>query len=210
MKACRLTLTDVHKRFNRRAIFQKVAVDLKGPGSVAVVGRNGSGKSTLAKIVAGVLSPTSGIVRLEVDGAEIPRVERYRHLGFVSPYLTLYDEFTATENVTMLEAMRSGVTPGEAEVGALLESMGLEARKNDRVGTFSSGMKQRVKYAVALVHRPPLLILDEPTANLDSDGIEFVRQVAMRQKNEGILLVATNDQDEADWCERRIELGKGT
>lgn len=209
MKACRLTLTGVHKRFNRRTIFQRVAMDLTGPGSVAIVGRNGSGKSTLAKIVAGVLSPTSGSVRLEVEGLEIPRVDRYRYLGFVSPYLTLYDEFTASENVTMLEAMRSGVTPGAAVVNELLESMGLLARKNDRVGTFSSGMKQRVKYAVALVHRPPLLILDEPTANLDSDGVAFVRQIAERQKRDGILLVATNDQDEAEWCEHRIELGTG-
>ena len=208
MRPMKLTLTGVQKRFNRRTIFQKIELEIRGPGSLAIVGRNGSGKSTLAKIVAGVLSPTSGSVQLELDGAVIPRVERYRHLGFVSSYLTLYDEFTAAENVSLLEAMRSGITPQPSAVDALLAAMGLEARRNDRVGTFSSGMKQRVKYAVALVHRPPLLILDEPTANLDFDGISLVKRVTARQKSEGLLLVATNDPQEANWCDDRIELGK--
>lgn len=208
MSSVRLTLADVHKRFNRRMIFQGIGVDIAGPGSLAIVGRNGSGKSTLAKIIAGVLAPTSGSVRLEVDGREVPREERYRYLGFVSPYLMLYDEFTAAENVSILEAMRSGSTPGASAVAELLDAMGLSGRRNDRVGTYSSGMKQRVKYAVALVHRPPLLILDEPTANLDLDGVAFVKGVVTAQKRSGILLVATNDQEEAEWCAARLGLGK--
>ncbi|MCU0452283.1 MAG: ABC transporter ATP-binding protein [Bacteroidetes bacterium] len=203
----RLKLTDLQKRYNRRTIFQQIGADVTGPGSLAIVGRNGSGKSTLAKIIAGVLSPTSGSVHLEVGGSEIKREVRHRSIGFVAPYLTLYDEFTAVENIVILESMRNGRAPAQADVEAWLEEMGLAARRHERVGTFSSGMKQRVKYATALIHRPALLILDEPTANLDEDGARFVEKVVQRQSGSGIVVVATNESHEAAWCRSRIELG---
>lgn len=207
MSLVRLTLTAVHKRYNRRTIFREIGAELSAPASMAIVGRNGSGKSTLAKIIAGVLAPTSGSVRLEVDGSEVRREVSHRSIGFVAPYLTMYDEFTAVENIVILESMRSGRPPAVSEVESLLEEVGLAARRHDRVGTFSSGMKQRVKYATALIHRPALLILDEPTANLDDEGAAFVGRVVERQRKSGIVIVATNEAAEAAWCESRIELG---
>lgn len=207
MNHARLTLTAVHKRYNRRTIFREIAADVAAPGSMAIVGRNGSGKSTLAKIIAGVLAPTSGFVRLEVDGSEVQREVRHRSIGFVAPYLTMYDEFTAVENIVILESMRSGRPPQVSEVEALLEEVGLAARRHDRVGTFSSGMKQRVKYATALIHRPALLILDEPTANLDDEGAAFVQRIVKRQRESCLVIVATNEASEAAWCASRIELG---
>ncbi len=206
MMQVRLTLTAIHKRFNRRTIFQQISTDVSGPGSLAIVGRNGSGKSTLAKIIAGVLSPTSGSVSVKVAEEEIKRDRLHRLIGFVAPYLTLYDEFTAAENIIILESMRNGHAPERAHVDGLLDEMGLSGRRNDLVGTFSSGMKQRVKYATALIHRPPLLILDEPTANLDDDGVRFVKQVVERQQQEGIVVVATNEASEAAWCSSRLDL----
>jgi heme exporter protein A len=202
-----LSIGAVHKRYNRRTIFRDISEKISAPGSLAIVGRNGSGKSTLAKIIAGVLAPTSGSVRLDVNGVEVKREIRHRMIGFVSPYLTMYDEFTAVENVVILESMRNGRPPAVAEVELLLEEVGLAARRHDRVGTFSSGMKQRVKYATALIHRPPLLILDEPTANLDDEGTAFVHRVVERQRESGIVIVATNEASEAAWCGSRIELG---
>jgi heme exporter protein A len=207
MTPARLSISAVHKRYNRRTIFRDIAVEISAPGSLAIVGRNGAGKSTLAKIIAGVLAPTSGSVRLDVNGAEVKREDRHRSIGFVSPYLTMYDEFTAVENVVILESMRTGRAPAVAEVESLLGEVGLAARRHDRVGTFSSGMKQRVKYATALIHRPPLLILDEPTANLDDEGTAFVHRVVERQRESGIVVVATNEASEAAWCSSRIELG---
>lgn len=207
MTNSRLLLSAVHKRYNRRTIFREIAAEIAAPGSLAIVGRNGSGKSTLAKIIAGVLAPTSGSVRLEVNGAEIDRADRHRLIGFVAPYLTMYDEFSAVENVVILDSMRSGRAPAAAEVESLLDEVGLAARRHDRVGTFSSGMKQRVKYATALIHRPSVLILDEPTANLDDEGAAFVHRVVERQRQSGIVVIATNEASEAAWCASRIELG---
>ncbi len=207
MSALSLRLSSVGKTFNRRNIFRDVSAALDGPGTLAITGRNGSGKSTLAKIIAGVLSPSAGSVVLTVNGQVIDRSDLSAHLGFVAPYLQLYDEFTAAENISMLTAMRSGKSPEGRDVDALLDRVGLLARRQDRVGTFSSGMKQRVKYCVAMIHRPALLILDEPTSNLDTDGSLFVRSVVEERARTGIVIVATNEREEAEWCASTITLG---
>ncbi|OGU28448.1 MAG: hypothetical protein A2X67_03890 [Ignavibacteria bacterium GWA2_55_11] len=209
MRSSSVKLDSVSKRFNRRTIFEKVSASVNAPGSLAITGRNGSGKSTLVKILAGVLSATEGKVSLTVDGHEIPRELLYQQVGFVSPYLMLYDEFSAAENIRLLESMRSGRRAADTEIDSLLDMVGLAHRRNDRIGTFSSGMKQRAKYAVALIHRPAMLILDEPTSNLDAEGIAIVRGVAERQSTSGILIVATNDSEEAGWCSQQIPLGIG-
>lgn len=207
MSALSLQLTSVGKTFNRRTIFRDISAGVDGPGSMAITGRNGSGKSTLAKIIAGVLSPSAGSVALTVGGRAIDRSELSSHLGFVAPYLQLYDEFTAAENIAMLTAMRTGASPEAPSVDALLDRVGLLARRNDRVGTFSSGMKQRVKYCVALIHQPALLILDEPTSNLDTDGSAFVRSVVEECAQSAIVIVATNEKEEAEWCISTVTLG---
>src|SRR5262249_4432218 len=143
---------------------------VSGAQSLAVTGPNGSGKSTLMKIIAGVLSPTSGSVRLSVNGSTLPADRHYAHLGFVSPYLQLYEEFSAWENLHILARIREAAT-NDASVMELLRLVQLVDRRHDPVRTYSSGMKQRLKYASALLHAPSMLLLDEPTANLDEQGI---------------------------------------
>jgi heme exporter protein A len=204
-----LVLHEVRKTFNRRTVLRNISVAVHGPGALAVTGRNGSGKSTLVRIIAGVMAPSSGRVDLTAGGAVIPPDVRYRSIGFVAPYLFLYDEFSARENMVLLETMRSGKRPETAWLDELLELVGLADRQHDRLGTFSSGMKQRMKYVYALLHRPSLLILDEPTANLDTAGYDMVKGVVERQKKRGIVIVATNETDEAEWCSQRIELQIG-
>ena len=85
--------------------------------------------------------------------------------------------------------------------------VGLWNRRDDVVGTYSSGMKQRLKYAFALLHNPAILILDEPTSNLDAEGIDVIKQIIVEQKKENILIIATNDKEEAHWCAQQIQVG---
>ena len=208
MTSCSITLVRVSKEFNRRPIFADIDLSLAAPGSIALTGRNGSGKSTLAKIIAGLLSPTHGVVQFSSGGKTMDLQEMRSRLGFVSPYLNLYDEFSALENLMFLSRIRGdkGITHPDMET--MLDSVGLGERMHDRVGTFSSGMKQRLKYAFALLHKPSVLILDEPTSNLDTEGSAFVHEIVVNQRKSGILVVATNDAHEASWCERRIRLGQ--
>ena len=192
----------VAKTFNRRKIFSQVNFRVASGQTLLVTGRNGSGKSTLLKIICGVLSPTSGTITLEGLAGE-----RIQHLGLVAPYLQLYEEFTASENLRLALSIR-GRPPDEHTVQSLLDRIGLAHRKDDAVRGFSSGMKQRVKYAMALLHAPEILLLDEPMANLDAEGTSFVRRIMAEQRVRGILCVATNDLDDIDTVDVRIDLNE--
>jgi heme exporter protein A len=202
-----LTAADIGKDFNRRPIFRGISFSLVGGESLAITGRNGSGKSTLVKIISGLLSPTRGSVGYKLTGKALDSDAARGHIGLVSPYLQLYDEFTALENLTVLSTIRSDRGITKERVEANLREVGLWERRKDFVRTFSSGMKQRLKYAFALIHQPAVLILDEPTSNLDDEGIEMVRRVVEMQRQAGLLIVATNDADEAGWCSQTILLG---
>ena len=194
------------KTFNRRVIFRNISFRLGNGTTLLVTGRNGSGKSTLVKIIAGVLTPTSGNVDFRRAGPAAPK-ERLSLVGFVSPYLQMYDEFSARENLQCALAIR-GMRPREPAIDELLGHVGLSQRADDPVRTYSSGMKQRVKYAFALIHRPPVLILDEPMANLDADGNAMVRELMKRQRREGILIVATNDLTDIKRFDMKIDLNE--
>lgn len=206
MNQITLTVSDVSKEFNRRTIFRNVSFTISTGEALALTGINGSGKSTLIKILSGVLTPSRGNVVFMVNGTRLGPDDIKSAIGLVSPYLQLYDEFTGLENLLVLSSIRSNgsIRTGRAE--ALLDRFGLAARQHDLVRGYSSGMKQRLKYAFALLHAPGVLLLDEPTSNLDAEGIEVVRQVVREQQKTGVLILATNDEDEAGWCSRRFQV----
>lgn len=197
---------NISKTFNRRQIFSDISFSTSAPGSIAITGKNGAGKSTLAKIIAGVLSSTSGEFLIELDGKKLDDESRKTHIGFVSPYLNLYDEFSAMENLFLLMRIRSTHDRMDHKIEPLLKRFSLWERRDDAIRAYSTGMKQRLKYVFALAHSPSVLILDEPTANLDNDGIKVVEYVVTEQKRSSILIVATNDSAEAAWCEKSIRL----
>lgn len=202
----RLSVDNLGKRFGRRVLFRGISFELEGGQVLAVTGANGSGKSTLLRMLAGLTAATRGAVRLEVAGAAVPAEERPLRTGLVAPYLNVYDGFSARENLQFLARARR--LPAAAErIAAVLALVALTDRADDYVGTYSSGMKQRVKYAAALLAEPPLLLLDEPTANLDVAGREMVARVAAHQRAQGrLLVIATNEPEEAARCEQTLRI----
>lgn len=195
------------KMFNRRVIFEDISFSLQRRHTLLISGPNGSGKSTLVKMISGVLTPTRGEVRTLCDGFDaMPMLHSI--IGLVSPYLQMYEEFSARENLQFSLAAR-GLRHLRREIQPLLENLQLKGRLDDPVRTFSSGMKQRVKYAFALIHQPPILILDEPMANLDASGIGMVKNIMAQQQAEGILVVATNDVSDINKYDLRVDLGRG-
>jgi heme exporter protein A len=204
-----LRAVGLKKAFNRRVIFDKISFELSNHESLSITGRNGSGKSTLVKILSGLLSPSSGSVSLSVGGFSLHTEQWREYVGFVAPYLQLYDEFTGSENLRFAMNIRGHECP-RPQIGDLLDRVGLASFENERVGTYSSGMKQRLRYAFALLHEPRFLILDEPMSNLDEEGIAFVRAIIERQMERGILIVATNDADEARLCQRNVDLDRAS
>ena len=173
---------------------------------VAVTGDKGSGKSTLLRILAGVLKPTKGVVSLEVNGEQIAAEDFVYHAGLVAPYLDVYEGFSARENLAFIAKVR-GMGDASARIAAVLDEVGLGKRGKDLVRTYSSGMKQRVKFAAALLTDPPLLLLDEPSSNLDEAGLAMVDAIINKQRESGrLLIVATNDAREASQADQRVHI----
>jgi heme exporter protein A len=192
------------QRFGSLLLFRRMSFTLEGGTSMAVTGANGSGKSTLLRILAGVLTPKAGSVTLTVNGTPVPDETHPRHTGLVAPYLNVYDDLTARENLQFLAQTRA-LSAAHARIQAVLDDVGLSGRGDDLVGTYSSGMTQRVKVAAALLAEPPLLLLDEPTTNLDTPGVDMVERVmAQQQDRGGVLVVATNRADVAAPHDRTI------
>lgn len=201
-----LTVDDVGHHFGSLLLFRRLSLSLHGGESLAVTGANGAGKSTLLRILAGLLAPRSGTVTLSVDGRAVSE-ERHPHLcGLVAPAVGVYNALTARENLEFLAEAR-GLPDAEERIDEILERVDLSQRASDRVGEYSSGMRQRVKYAAALLAGPPLLLLDEPYANLDVAGRDIVTSIVSEQRSrDGLLVVATNRAEEADRHDRQIRL----
>lgn len=140
------------------------------------------------------------------EGKSIDRDKVHSYVGFVAPYLELYGEFTAVENLR-LEARARGMKRKDQEwLDEILRLVGLFNRRNDELRSFSSGMKQRLKYAAALLHEPQVLVLDEPTANLDAAGIDMVFALIDKYRKDRIVVIATNDEQEAALGDVRVVL----
>lgn len=205
MNKIQLQVKELKKTFNNRLVFNKLSFELNSGDKFVITGKNGSGKSTLIKILAGVLTETSGKIEYSLDDKKIDRENFYQIVGLVSPYLVLYDEFTAFENLSLFSKIR-GLKISDEEINEILNRVGLYERRNDLVRTYSSGMKQRMKYASAILHNPFVLLLDEPTSNLDIEGKNFVDDLIFNFRKDGIVIVATNETQDFKYGEKIINL----
>lgn len=201
-----LRTENIGKRFGRRVLFKRISIEVNPDRTLAITGSNGSGKSTLIQILAGVMRPTRGAVDLFVGNGKISNEERPMHIGLVAPYLNLYDAFTPTENLRFVAKARS-IPSFQDRISTVLEKVELSTRAHDPVGTFSSGMKQRLRFAFALFAEPPVLLLDEPSANLDANGVKLIHAIIQQASTDGqIVIIATNDADEAASCDDLINV----
>jgi putative ABC transport system ATP-binding protein len=184
---------------------------------VAVIGRSGSGKSTLLNLISGIDRPDSGTV--EIDGLDVtaltePRLTLFRrkHIGFVYQFFNLVPTLDVEENVRLVLEL-NGVRGGEARErsSAMLKEVGLGDRAHSLVDTLSGGEQQRVAIARALVHRPPVLLADEPTGNLDEETAQQVLPVllSLARQRGATLVIVTHDAALARMADRVLELREG-
>lgn len=201
-----LVCSDISKAFSGKTLFRKVSFSLTFGKSVAVTGGNGTGKSTLVKIIAQLLRASSGTISLTENGTTVPQMKYFTRTGLLSPYLNLYDEFSGYENLSFFKSLKSGGGHDNEKIDSLLNKVGLYAKRNELVRNYSSGMKQRLKLAFALLNDPLLLLLDEPRSNLDRSGIDVVCEIAELQKSKGLLIIATNDEDDRNLCDESLNI----
>lgn len=200
-----VAVRNLTKAYRYRKLFSDLSFIVENNTVFAVLGANGAGKTTLLRIICDLVPMTTGKVEITVDGRSLDAAERRAALGLVSPDLELYGELSALENLEFFAGVR-GLAFSREKARELLEYIGLKGRGLDHVSTYSSGMKQRLKYAYALFHDPRILILDEPTSNLDSKGVALVEQVICRQRERGIVIMATNEQREVSYADRTLSL----
>jgi ABC-type multidrug transport system ATPase subunit len=200
----RITLTDAGKRFNREWIFRHFHYQFSLPNSYAITGPNGSGKSTLLQFIAGALMPSEGKV-VYTDRHEIPSAGIFRYLSIAAPYLETVEEMTANEFFHFHQTFKP-LLPG-LDIPQILGIVGLSSTADKQIRYYSSGMKQRVRLAQAFFCDTPVLLLDEPTTNLDAAGIALYHELIRNYAGNRLLLISSNDPAEYGFCNEVIVMG---
>jgi heme exporter protein A len=190
-----LTVSNVCKQYDQRLVLSGVSFSASAGESVVIAGANGSGKSTLLRIVCGLTTLSSGEVTWQTQEGALSPTQMLRRLGYVSPELGLYDRLSAFEHLETFARLRC-LQLGPDVLSETLRRFGLGESMHRAVGEFSSGMKQRVKLALATIHSPDVLVLDEPSSNLDEDGRQLVRELIHEVARHGLVLLATNEVQE--------------
>lgn len=193
-----IVLENIGRKFNREWVFRQVDLTFGQNHAYAITGSNGSGKSTLLQIIAGVLPSTEGKVVYHRQSQVIEPDEVYTQLVVAAPYVELIEEFTLLELVTFhrqFKRFRNNLTPID-----FTEQIGLSRAKNKPVKYFSSGMKQRLKLGLAFYSDTPVLLLDEPTSNLDKTGIAWYQKMVRENLSDRLVIICSNQPAEYEWC----------
>lgn len=199
-----IQLHDTGRRFDQEWIFRGITLRLGGSQRYAVLGPNGSGKSTLLKILSGYLTPSEGRADFSLGGRAIAPDEVFRHLALSAPYLDLVEELTLAEHVKFHRLHKPFI--GGMGDAAAIDRMGLAKAKNKLIRHFSSGMKQRVKLGLACFSDTPLLLLDEPTTNLDQAGVDWYEETVSQTSEGRLVVVCSNLEREYRFCDHHIDI----
>jgi heme exporter protein A len=202
-----LTLTNIGKYYSTTLLFRDISFELRSGDVLAIAGWNGSGKSTLLRIIAGLVRPSMGHVDMSFENEPIPKESHRRFLGMVAPAMALYEELTAMENMEFFCKVR-GIAYNRRTCLAMMDRVGLSEHSGKICRNYSSGMKQRLKLVQAILHAPPLLLLDEPGCNLDSKGMRIVEDITRQQRQTGMTVIASNEKREVDYADRVINLSE--
>lgn len=187
-----------------------ISISVREGEIYGVIGPNGAGKTSLIKTIVGILTPTSGKLSVLEKNPRESKAFIRKNIGYMPQTLALYDDLTATETLQFFGSLQR-VENIKSRIDEVLTLLELNERKNSLVHTFSGGMKKKLSLACALLHKPQLLILDEPTAAIDPLLRETIwdsfRQLA---KNGVTIVMTTHSMDEAIKCDRIALLQKGS
>jgi ABC-type multidrug transport system ATPase subunit len=199
-----ITLENIGRRFNREWIFREINYTFNNKGSYAILGPNGSGKSTLLQVLNGSLVPSAGAISYTKDGNAIEPENVFNYLSLAAPYLELIEEFTLNEMVDFHFRFKT-FKPG-IDKNVLNEILNLRGSQNKMIRYFSSGMKQRLKLALAFCADTPMLMLDEPTSNLDTQGIDWYLNLVEKFSANRLTIICSNQEHEYNFCRERLSI----
>ncbi len=198
-----ITLEDIGRRFNQEWIFKGVNYQFNPGGKYAILGPNGSGKSTFLSVLLGSLSPSEGRISYNSQ-KEIAVDHIYKYISFAAPYLDLIEEFTLQETIDFhfkFKQLQKGF-----DERMVLELLGLKKSQDKALKYFSSGMKQRTKLVLACCTDTPILLLDEPTSNLDKQGVTWYHELMERFTSDRLVIVGSNQEVEYSFCNHFVQI----
>lgn len=198
------------KAFGRRPVLRGIDLEVPAGQSVALFGPNGAGKTTLIRIIAGLSKLTAGRVLLGGQDVQKAGPSLRRYIGFVSHNPLVYDSLTAEENLLFFGRMYQ-VPDLPGRIVQVLEQVGLAGRRKDVVRTYSRGMVQRLAIGRAILHNPPILLLDEPDTGLDQQAADMLRHllVELGSGDRTVLLTTHNLERGIEWADRALILNGG-
>lgn len=200
-----IQLNQIGRRFNQDWIFKHIDYQFLSGHRYAILGRNGSGKSTLLKVISGSLTPSEGSISFFRQGQPISIDEVFQHISIAAPYMELIEEFTLEEMLNFHFKFKAFLSGFDRD--RVIATIGLEKALHKPIRFFSSGMKQRVKLALACTSHSDVLMLDEPTSNLDHHAIAWYHELlAQTVKEERILIICSNQPEEYKTCSEFLEL----
>ena len=201
-----ILLSNAGKRYNRDWIFRHLTYTFTSGNSYAIIGPNGSGKSTLLQAIAGAIALSEGILSSEGDNSTnaVTPENLYQYIAIAAPYLEVIEEMTATEFLHFHKTFKpllAGISIKE-----IIALMGLANASNKQIRYYSSGMKQRVKLAQAIFSDVPVILLDEPSTNLDNVGIDLYQKLIQTYCKNKLVVVSSNDEAEYGFCREKLSI----
>lgn len=200
-----ITAQQLSKRFRYEWIIKSLDYTFAEGQAYAILGPNGVGKSTLMKMLSGYLSPTRGKVSFSLHGQPLDRDQLYRQVAYAAPYIDLIESFTLDEAIRFhrrFKAFQAEITPQDIH-----DLLAFRKSKHKQIRYFSSGMKQRLKLALALASDTALLLLDEPTTNLDTQGVDWYQGLVERfVSQDRTVIVASNVEQDYHFCTDHLSI----
>lgn len=200
----KIVLDNIGRRFNREWIFRNVNYTFESGNTYAILGANGSGKSTLLQVISGSLTSSEGTVNYLGNSSSVDIESVFRELSLAAPYLDLIEEFSLSEHIDFhfqFKKYRDGY-----DKKTLISLLNLQPSEHKALKNFSSGMKQRVKLALAFCADTKVLLLDEPTSNLDQQGVEWYLSLIKQFSTDRLVIVCSNQEHEYAFCDYSISV----
>ena len=199
MNSLAIEVSELQKKYKNTLAVKNINFKIKKGDIIGLLGPNGCGKSTTIGMLLGLVKPSSGVVKINGQNIENNRTSLLQKINFISPYIELPKKLTIEENLIVFGKMY-GVKNLKLKILELMEGLNLKKFKKRKTGELSSGQKNRVSLAKALINDPEILLLDEPTASLDPDVGDYVRSYIENfvNKNGGTILLASHNMNEVE------------
>ncbi len=198
----KILLSDAGKRYNREWIFRHLTYEFNSSNAYALTGNNGSGKSTLLQVIGGAVQHSEGKIEYSKNNQPIADENHHQQISIAAPYLELTEEMTLTEFLHFHQSFKPFLS--SLSVQQIISILQLENASEKQIRNYSSGMKQRVKLAQAILSDVPVVLLDEPCTNLDADGISLYHRLINDYCGDRLLIVSSNDETEYSFCNYKL------